>query len=410
MITFIKLEENMTIKSSDLALHGGKPVRKTLLSYGKQYIQQDDINAISSVLTSDWLTTGPKIGEFEEKFAETVHAKEAVAVCNGTAALHTAMYALGIHAGDEVIVPTITFAASANCVVFQGGTPVFTDVNQDTLLIDPEKIEEKICSRTKAIIAVDFAGQPCDYDRLWEIADQHHLPIVADACHSLGGSYKNQPVGSLAELNTFSFHPVKNITTGEGGMITTDNSEFAQRMRIFRNHGITTDHRQRENLGSFFYEMVDLGYNYRLTDIQCALGINQLKHLPEWITRRQDIADQYVSAFKKIPGLKPLAKSSDVSHAYHLFVVQLNQDLLENCDRSFVFRALRAEGIGVNVHYFPVHLHPYYQSHFGTHAGQCPVAESAYQRILSLPLFPLMTDSDIQDVITAVDKVLQDCQ
>lgn len=399
----------MMIKTGILALNGGTPIRKTLLPYGKQSIRQEDINAVTSVMTSDWLTTGPKILEFEQEFARAVGAKEAVAVCNGTAALHCAMYALGIKSGDEVIVPSMTFAASANCIVFQGGRPVFTDVDPDTLLIDPETVEAKITKNTKAIIAVDFTGQPCDYDRLNEIADRHHLSLVDDACHALGGSYKNRPVGTLASLNCFSFHPVKHITTGEGGMITTDDANLAQRMRMFRGHGITSDHRQREQLGSWLYEMVDLGYNYRITDFQCALGLSQLTCLPAWVTRRQEIARQYTTAFRAIPGVTPLGVSPDVSHAYHLFVIQLDVALLKDADRAFVFRALRAEGIGVNVHYIPVHLHPYYQKLFGTEAGLCPVAEAAYTRIISLPMFPLMTDDDVRDVVAAVDKVIQAC-
>lgn len=399
----------MTRQSGKLALYGGKPVRTHMLPYGKQYINQDDIDAVVSVLTSDWLTTGPKISEFERIFANTVHAKEAVAVSNGTAALHAAMYALGVKPGDEIIVPAMTFAATANCVVFQGARPVFTDVDPDTLLIDPNKIEEKITPKTKAIISVDYAGQPCDYDRLWKIADEHNLVIVDDACHAIGGSYKKRAVGTLGRLNTFSFHPVKHITTGEGGIITTESGELAKRMQLFRNHGITTDHRQREQMGSWFYEMADLGFNYRLTDIQCALGISQLKHLPGWILRRQEIAKQYNAAFEQIPGVKPLLVRKDVVHAYHLFVVQLDPDQLNICDRTYIFQALRAEGIGVNVHYIPVHLHPYYQLHFGTRTGQCPVAESAYDRIISLPMFPLMTDDDVNDVIIAVDKVIQAC-
>ena len=399
----------MTITSGTLALNGGTPVRKTLLPYGKQSIRQEDIDAVTAVLTSDWLTTGPKIPEFEQTFARAVGAKEAIAVSNGTAALHCAMYTLGIKPGDEVIVPSMTFAASANCVVFQGGRPVFADVDPDTLLIDPESVGAKITKRTKAIIAVDFAGQPCDYDLLQEIAGRHHLSLVDDACHALGGIYRNRPVGTLADLNCFSFHPVKHITTGEGGMIATDDANLAQRMRMFRGHGITTDHRQREQQGSWVYEMVDLGYNYRLTDFQCALGISQLARLPAWVERRQEIARQYTAAFRNIPGVKPLGIRPEVSHAYHLFVIQLDLGLLKDADRAFVFRALRAEGIGVNVHYIPVHLHPYYRNQFGTGAGLCPVAEEAYTRIISLPMFPLMTDDDVRDVVAAVDKVIKAC-
>jgi len=389
-----------------LAIDGGKPVRKDLLPYGHQWIDEADIQAVTEVLRSDWLTTGPKVGEFEQAFADVVGAKEAVAVNNGTAALHTAIYAAGIKPGDEVIVPPITFDSSANCVVFQGGTPVFVDVDPDTLLIDPARVEAKITPRTKAIIAVDYAGQPCDYDALRAIANQHGLTLVADACHALGGSYKGQRVGSLADLSAFSFHPVKPITTGEGGMITTDDAKLAQRMRIFRNHGITTDHRQREQQGSWFYEMVNLGYNYRLTDLQCALGISQLRKLPEWVKRRQEIAKRYDEAFAAIPCVEPLGVRDDVSHAYHLYMIRLDLPQLE-VTRAKVFSALRAEGIGVNVHYIPVHLHPFYRKRFGTGPGLCPVAEAAYEELITLPIFPRMSHDDVDDVIGAVSKVIE---
>lgn len=377
-----------------------------MIPYGKQSIDNEDIKAVMEVLTSDWLTTGPKVSEFEQKFSSVAGSKESVAVSNGTAALHAAMYALKIHKGDEVIVPTLTFAASANCVVFQGAKPVIVDVDPNTLLIDPEKVEMHITAQTKAIVAVDYAGHPCDYDYLWEIADKYNLPIVADACHSLGGMYKNRPVGGLATLNAFSFHPVKHITTGEGGMITTDDPELARQMRLFRNHGISTDHRQREEAGSWFYEMIDLGYNYRLTDIQCALGISQLKHLPDWILRRQKIAHEYDRAFAAIPGISPLGMSKDVSHAYHLYVIRLNLDMIKT-DRVTIFKTLRQAGIGVNVHYIPVHMHPFYQKNFGTQKGDCPVAESAYERIITLPMYPKMNEDDIDTVINTVENVIR---
>lgn len=390
---------------TNLAIEGDAPVRQNMLPYGHQWLDDQDIAAVVDVLRSDWLTTGPKVAEFEQAFAEFVGVREAVAVSNGTAALHAAMYAIGIGPGDEVIVPAMTFAASANCVVYQGGTPVFADVTPDTLLLDPAQVEAKITTRTKSIIAVDYAGQPCDYDALHSIADRYRLPLVADACHAIGGSYRGRPVGTLADLNTFSLHPVKHITTGEGGVITTDNPELAQRMRIFRNHGITSDHRQREQQGSWFYEMVDLGYNYRLTDFQCALGLSQLRKLPAWVARRQAIARQYEAAFAQLPLVKPLAVRSEVSHAYHLYVVAL--DPMLRATRAHVFAALRAEGIGVNVHYVPVHLHPFYRTRFDTGPGLCPAAEQAYERILSLPMFPQMTDEDVETVTAAIVKISQ---
>jgi len=377
-----------------------------MIPYGRQTIDDKDIKAVIEVLRSDWLTTGPKVAEFEEAFARYVGAKYAVAVSSGTAALHCAMYALGIGPGHEVIVPTMTFAASANCVVYQGGIPVFVDVAPDTLLIDPKDVERKITPQTKAIIAVDYAGQPCDYDALKEIADGHHLSLVADVCHSLGATYRGRSVGSLADLSVFSFHPVKHITTGEGGMITTDNEEYAKRMRIFRNHGITSGHRERDAQGPWFYEMVDLGYNYRITDFQCALGMSQLQKLPRWLGRRHEITRQYDEAFAEIKGIKPLAVKVDVRHAYHLYVVRLNQDET-GIGRGEFFQALRSRGIGVNVHYVPVHMHPFYQNRFGTGRGLCPVAEAAYEQILSLPLYPAVTDEDIKIVINTIRSLIR---
>ena len=389
-----------------LAIDGGTPVREAMLPYGRQWVDEADIRAVVEVLRSDWLTTGPKVSEFEKVFADFVGVREAVAVSNGTAALHAAMYAVGVGLGDEVIVPPMTFAASANGVVFQGGMPAFADVDPDTLLLDPAQAEAKITPRTKAIVAVDYTGQPCDYDALRAIADRHGLILVADACHAIGGSYKGRPVGSLADLSTFSFHPVKHITTGEGGMITTDDPELARRMRVFRNHGITTDHRQREQRGSWFYEMVDLGYNYRMTDLQCALGMSQLRKLPGWVASRQEIARRYDAAFAEIPAVDPLRVRDDVSHAYHLYVIRLDLDRLR-VDRARVFAALRAEGIGVNVHYIPVHLHPFYRERFATGPGLCPVAEAAYERLITLPIFPRMSDKDVDDVVAAVHKVVE---
>lgn len=381
-----------------------RPPRTTMLPYGRQQIDDEDIAAVVEALRSGWITTGPQVAAFERDFAAAVGTREAVSVSNGTAALHAAVYALDIGPGDEVIVPAITFAASANCVAFQGGTPIFADVDPSTLLLDPAQVEAKITPRTRAIIAVDYAGHPCDYDALNTIAEQHNLALVDDACHAVGGYYRGRPVGSLARLNTFSFHPVKHMTTGEGGMITTDDPALAQAMRTFRNHGITTDHRQREQQGSWFYEMVDLGYNYRLTDMQCALGRSQLRKLPQWVARRQAIARQYDAAFADMPGVSPLAVRPDVSHAYHLYVVRFDPQQIPH-PRADIFTALRAAHIGVNVHYIPVHLHPYYRQHFGTAPGQCPVAETAYEQIISLPMFAGMSDEDVEDVVSAIQCV-----
>jgi perosamine synthetase len=314
------------------------------------------------------------------------------------------MNAIGIGPGDEVIVPAMTFAASANAVLYQGGVPVFADVDPTTLLVDPASVEARLTARTRAIVAVDYAGQPCDYSALRALASRHGVTLVADACHAIGGAWRGEPVGTLADLSCFSFHPVKHITTGEGGAICTANSDLARRMRVFRNHGITSDHRQRELTGSWFYEMTDLGYNYRMTDIQAALGRVQLSKLPNWVTRRREIAQLYNRSLADLPAVRPLTVHADASHAYHLYVIALNEDVLR-VGRAKVYEALRAEGIGVNVHYIPVHLHPYYKARFGTGFGLCPNAESAYERILSLPMFPDMTDRDVEDVVAAIVKV-----
>lgn len=368
-----------------------------MIPYGRQCIDDDDIQAVIDVLKSDWLTTGPCVESFEKAFAQRVGAKYAVAVSSGTAALHAAMFAVGIGPGDEVIVPAMTFAASANCVVFQGGIPVFADVEPDTLLIDPIDVERKITQNTKAVIAVDYAGQPCDYDALRKITNRHGIALVDDACHALGASYKNAPVGSIADLSAFSFHPVKHITTGEGGMITTNDAKLAQRMRTFRNHGITTDHMQRESLGSWFYEMVDLGFNYRLTDFQCALGMSQLKKLLMWLERRNEIAHRYNEIFQKYSRIKPLSTKNDIQHAYHLYVVRLNCDGTR-LNRDLIFKHLRENGINANVHYIPVYLHPFYRRKFKTVFGLCPTAEIVYRDIITLPIFPGLSEKDIKKV------------
>ncbi|MCS6927385.1 MAG: UDP-4-amino-4,6-dideoxy-N-acetyl-beta-L-altrosamine transaminase [Candidatus Binatia bacterium] len=377
---------------------------RNLLPYGRQSLDDADIAAVVEVLRSAWLTTGPKVAEFEGAVADFVGARAAVAVSSGTAALHTALYAAGVRTGDEVIVPAMTFVATANAVVFQGGIPVFADVHPQTLLIDPSDAEAKITPRTKAIVAVDYAGQPCDYDALRTITDRHGLVLIADACHALGAAYKGRKVGTLADLTVFSFHPVKHITTGEGGMVVTDDPAAALTMRRFRNHGIATDHHQRTAHDTWYYEMIDLGYNYRITDFQCALGLSQLPKLPHWIARRRAIAHRYDHACSNLSLFNPLAVRPEVDHAYHLYVVRL---ALEECrtSRDLIFRALRAQGIGVNVHYLPPHLHPYYQRRFGYRAGTCPVAEDVHTRLLSIPLFPGMCDQDVDTVIRAMHAV-----
>jgi len=396
----LKKVEQRTSSSQDIA---SEDRQSHFIPYGRQWIDEADIQAVLEVLHSDWLTTGPKVIEFERALADFVGTKEAVAVSNGTAALHAAVYAAGISEGDEVIVPPMTFVATANAVVFQSGIPVFADVDPDTLLIDPEKVEEKITHRTKAIIAVDYAGQPCDYDTLRAVADHHNLLLIADSCHSLGAVYNGRKVGTLADLTVFSFHPVKQMTTGEGGMVVTDNPEIAKRIRKFRNHGISTDHRQRSEQRTWYYEMDDLGYNYRITDIQSALGLSQLRKLPGFLERRRKIAGTYDKAFALIPQISPLSLRENVLHSYHLYVVRVDFKTT-GIDRADLFHSLHEEGIGINVHYIPVHLHPYYKQRFRTTPGLCPVAEDAYARIISLPIFPGMTFESTRKVISTVIK------
>jgi perosamine synthetase len=280
---------------------------------------------------------------------------------------------------------------------------VFADCLPDTLLLDPAQVERSITPRTKAVIAVDYAGQPCDYDALQSLADLYGFMLIADACHSLGASYKGRPVGSLAELNAFSFHPVKTITTGEGGLVTAADANLAEVMRTFRNHGITTDFRQRAEAGGWLYEMVTLGFNYRLSDIACALGLSQLSRLSALLARRREIAARYNEAFSTNPAVTPLTQRPDRESAWHLYVVRLSTERLR-VPRAQIFTALRAENIGVNVHYLPVYRHPCYQK-LGYNGVHCPAAEAAYEEMLTLPLFPAMTGQDADDVVMALEKV-----
>ena len=387
-----------------LAIHGGTPVRKTLLPYGRQSIEEDDIQAVVETLRSDWLTTGPKIPEFEEAFAAWVGARYAVSFSSGTAALHGAAFAAGIGTGDEAITTPLTFAATANCVLYQNATPVFADVSPDTLNLDPERVFAKISPKTKALLPVDYAGHPADLEAMLHLAERHGLAVIEDACHALGAEYKGKRVGSIAHMTVFSFHPVKHLTTGEGGMVTTDNSAFADSMRKFRNHGISSGARDRQQAGQWHYEMVLLGYNYRLTDIACALGLSQLKKLEGNLRRRREIAARYTRAFQEMHGVCAPVVREEALPAWHLYPIRLELARL-SAGRAEIFRALRAENIGVNVHYIPVHLHPYYRERFGYRGGEFPIAENAYDSLISLPMFHGMNDQDIEDVIRAVERV-----
>ena len=388
-----------------LAINGGTPVRDTYLAYGKQKIDEDDINSVVKVLKGDYLTTGPIVSEFENSVAKYVGTKYAVAVSNGTAALHMACYAAGISEGDEVLVPAITFAASSNCVLYCGGKPVFIDIDPKSYNIDINKIKEKITNKTKAIIPVDFAGQSVDMDSILKIAEEYNLIVIEDAAHALGSEYKNEKVGSKAHMTEFSFHPVKPITTGEGGVVVTNSKELYEKMILFRSHGITRNSELMiENQGPWYYEQIDLGYNYRLTDIQSALGLSQIKKLDDFILKRREIVNKYNEAFKELKEIGTPFENEYSKSGYHIYVLLLNLDKLK-CGRKEIFEALQAENIGVNVHYLPVYLHPYYKK-LGYKKGECPVAEDIYNRMITIPLFPSMSDKDVKDVIEAVKKVL----
>lgn len=374
-----------------------------MLRYASQSIDDADRAAVDAVLRSDFLTTGPSVAAFEQALCDYTKATHAVAVNNGTSALHVAAVAAGIGPGDEVIVPAISFVASANCVLYQGGRVVFADVEPDTLNIDLRDVERKITAKTRAIVAVDFAGHPCDHDDLRALADRHGIPVINDAAHALGASYKGRQVGTLQRLTTFSFHPVKPITTGEGGAVMCDDADLAKAMRSFRHHGVNLDHQARGLANSFEYDVTRLGHNYRIADINCALGISQLSKLPAWQARRQDIADAYGRALADLPFLDlPQVRPGCLS-AWHLYVVRLRLDML-TASRAEVFAALRAENIGVNVHYIPIPWMTLY-ARMGYERGQWPVAEAEYERVLSLPMFPAMTDADVGDVVTALRKI-----
>jgi len=384
-----------------LAIKGGKPVRDNILPYGHQWVDDDDIASVIEVLKSDWITQGPKVDEFEKRIAEYCGARYAVAVSSGTAALHAACSVTGISKGDEAIITPITFAATANAVVYCGGNPVFADIREDTLNIDVREIERRLSPQTKAILPLDFAGHPADLDEIRMLARKRKLVVIEDACHALGAEYRGRKIGSLSDMTVLSFHPVKHITTGEGGMVLTNNEEFYERLRIFRHHGIIKGNSDK---GPWYYEIHSPGHNFRITDFQCALGISQFKKLDGFIRRRRGIASRYNEAFAEMKEIMAPMESADVKAAYHIYVIQLRTELLK-VGRKEIFEALRAENIGVNVHYMPLHLHPLYQRQFGYRTGDCPKAERYYERAITLPIFPKMNDADVEDVIKAVYKV-----
>lgn len=375
---------------------------KKYIPYGRQNIDEEDIEAVIEALRSDWITQGPKVEEFETRVAEYCGARYAVAFNSGTSALHAAMFAAGIGSGDEVITTPLTFVATANAALYVGARPVFVDIDEKTYCIDIEKIEGAITPRTRAFVPVDYAGYPVDMKRIRKIADKHNLVIIEDAAHALGAEREGAKVGTQADMTMFSFHPVKHITTGEGGMIVCNNPDYYQRLKLFRNHGITKDVEYLEaNDGPWYYEMQELGYNFRITDIQCALGISQMNKLEKFLEERRLLASKYDQAFNKINWLQtPPTPPSGSCHAYHLYPLLLAGSV----NRKEFFTYLREYNIGVQVHYIPVHLQPYYCHHFGYKSGDFPKAENFYACEVSLPLYPGVTPEQQEYVVNVVKE------
>ncbi|MEC1305731.1 MULTISPECIES: UDP-4-amino-4,6-dideoxy-N-acetyl-beta-L-altrosamine transaminase [Lysinibacillus] len=374
--------------------------RNEFLSYGRQSIDEEDIRTVIETLRSPFLTQGPKIKEFEQAIADYVGAQYAVAFCNGTAALHAACYTAGIGEGDEVITSPITFAASANCVRYMGGTVVFADIDAKTYNIDPAEIRKKITHNTKAIIPVDFTGQPADMDAIMEIAHAHNLVVIEDGAHSLGAEYKGKKVGTQADMTMFSFHPVKPITTAEGGIIVTNNEDYYHKLKLFRSHGIEHTEYSTEQ-GDWYYEMTDLGYNYRMTDLQAALGLSQITKIDSFIQQRREIAAFYTEAFQSMDGIVVPHQLQETNSGWHLYMIQL-----EKGSRKQIFEQMRALNIGVHVHYIPVYWHPYYQQ-LGYERGLCPIAEKWYENVLTLPIHPTMKTEDLAIIVKNIKELVK---
>lgn len=390
-----------------LAINGGTPVRQNKIFYGRQFIDEEDIKAVTDVLKSDYLTCGPKVGEMENLLAGYTGAKYAVAVSNGTAALHCACIAAGIGPGDEVITTPITFAASANCALYCGARPVFADINPKTYNIDPASIREHITEKTKAVVAVDFTGQAIEYDAIRAICDEFGLVFIEDAAHSLGTKYKGKQVGSLADMTTFSFHPVKTITGGEGGAVLTNSAEYYKKIVLAHAHGITHEldwMLDAPHEGPWYYEQIALGYNYRITDFQAALIISQIAKLDKFIARRKEIVQLYDEAFEDMPEIIIQKEIPQSDTCRHLYIIQLDLNKLY-CTRREFFDAMSAENVQCQIHYVPVYWFPYYQQH-GYSKGLCPKAEAVYKGLMSIPLYPRMTEQDVNEVIHAVRKVV----
>lgn len=375
-----------------------------MIPYGRHSINEDDIAEVDKVLRSDWLTQGEKVGQFEKELADYCGAKYAVAVANGTAAIHTAFFAAGLARGAEFITSPMTFVATSNVGLWQGAKPVFVDIDESTGNIDVDKIEEKITKNTKAIVPIDYTGRPVELAKIKAIARKHNLIVIEDACQALGAQYADKKIGSVSDLTVFSFHPVKSITTGEGGAILTDNEDYYKKMKIFITHGIVKNNFVNEPPGSWYFEMQELGQNYRLTDIQCALGISQIKRLDQFIEKRRMIAARYDIAFKDWPKIQ-IPANDDETHksSWHLYVIRLKNELAKK--RNEIFNKMREAGVGVQVHHIPVYLHPYYQK-LGYKKGICPKTEIWYESALSLPIYPDLKEAEQDYVISKLKLIV----
>lgn len=393
-------------KMLEPAIINGKPVRSSFLHPFKHSIGDEEIDEVVNTLRSDWITTGPKTFNFEEIFLENVNSKHAIAVTSCTAALHLAIVALGIGDGDEVITTPYTFAATSEVVINENAKPVFVDVEKDTYNIDPALIEEKITDKTKAIIVVHYAGHACEMDKIMDLARKYDLYVIEDAAHAIGSKYKDKKIGSIGDFTCFSFYATKNITTAEGGMITTDHGDLADKMRMLSLHGISKDAWKRySSEGSWYYEIIYSGYKYNMSDLQASIGIHQMKKLDQMQKRREEIADRYNQSFAQIPQITIPTVKSYATHAWHLYPIQVNPELL-SINRNEFIEALKAENIGTSVHFIPLHLHPYYREKYGFKGDDFPNAESLYNNEISLPIYPRMTDEDVEDVISAVKKII----
>lgn len=392
--------------NAQLASQGGRPQRKDFLPYALPLLGEEEKREVMKVLESGWITTGPRTFEFEKEIAAYVGAPHAIALSSCTAALHVSLAALGIGEGDEVVTSTLTFCSTANVVLHLNARPVFTDVERDTLTMDPSQLERKITPRTKAIVPVHYAGHPCRMDEIGAIARAKGIPIVEDAAHAIGATYNGKKIGTLSEASCFSFYAIKNITTGEGGAVTLGDEKLASKIRLYSLHGMSKDAWKRyTSAGSWYYEVLYPGFKYNMTDIQSALGLCQLKKLETFLAMRRELASLYDEAFSAVDEITTLAVQSGATHARHLYPILLNLERL-NIDRAGFIEELKAENIGTTVNFVPVHMHPYYRDTFGYERGDFPVAEDVFLRLISLPLYPKMSRHDAQDVVEAVKKVV----